>query len=43
MTAEPRLEGCYLDLVGHALINDLHPEMEQRIVALVSELLEARC
>jgi O-methyltransferase len=42
MTPDARLEGRYLDLVGRALINDLHPDMGSRIVALVNELLAAR-
>jgi hypothetical protein len=42
MTTDPACDQRYLDIVERALINDLHPEMGSRIVALVKALLEAR-
>ena len=42
MTRDPSLETRYLDLVGRALINDLHPDMGARVVSLVTQLLDCR-
>lgn len=42
MTVQPPVAAAYLDLVGRALINDLHPEAGFRIVTLVRELLAAQ-
>jgi O-methyltransferase len=36
------LADAYLDLVARALINDLHPDLGQRITTLVSDLIRAR-
>jgi O-methyltransferase len=42
MPPAPPIADAYLDLVGRALLNDLHPDLGHRIVGLVGELLEAQ-
>lgn len=41
MSDPARLSTAYLDLVGRALINDIHPDAGFRVVTLVRELLQA--
>ena len=42
MSKRPPPADAYLDLMGRALINSLHPDLGSRILGLVRELLAAQ-